>query len=137
MSAPFQFDLVSPEAILVSKPVVSVVIPGTMGDFGVLADHAPLLSSVRPGVVRVSYEDGSNDNIYVAGGFADVKDNLCTILAEQAVDVSDLNKEELANLIQDLEAQCKNCEGLEEEHYIRKQLEQAVAKLDACHVYHV
>ena len=137
MSAAFQFDLVSPEAILVSKPAVSVVIPGTMGDFGVLADHAPLLSSLRPGVVRVEYEDGQKENIFVADGFADVKDNLCTILAEQAENVSELDKEALTQLIQDLEHQCDNCDGLEEEHYIRKQIEHAVAKLDALDVYEV
>jgi len=135
MSEAFKFELVSPEAILVSKPVTEVVIPGTVGDFGVLKDHAPILSSIRSGVVRVSYDDGTKDNIFVKGGFADVKDNLCTILAEDAENVDDLNVIELEAFIAELEKKRHSNELDDEEHYIVEQLENTIVKLDACKVY--
>ena len=77
----FQFELVSPEKVLVSEQVALVEIPGETGNFGVLADHAPLLSSIRPGIVTVTGADGVVKKIFVAGGLAaghishTVKDN--------------------------------------------------------------
>lgn len=136
MAKTFQFDLVSPEAILISKPVMDVVIPGREGDFGVLADHARLLSSVRPGVIRVTYEDQETAHIYVGGGFADVGDNMCTVLAEDTRDVQDLDRAEIETQVADLKKQCTDCETPEQEHLIRQQLEQAIAQLDACDCYH-
>lgn len=135
MSAAFQFDLVSPEAVLMSQSVTEVVIPGSQGDFGVLADHAPLLSSIRPGVVRVTQKNGENHLIFIAGGFADVNDNLCTVLAEEAVNLDEIKPAELKTMIEELETEYKNNIGMEEEHYIRRQIEVLVAKLDAVEAY--
>jgi|AntRauTorckE6833_2_1112554.scaffolds.fasta_scaffold54113_2 F-type H+-transporting ATPase subunit epsilon len=135
MSAAFQFDLVSPESILMSHPVTQVVIPGSKGDFGVLADHAPLLSSIRSGVIRVTYENGEKHMVFVSGGFADVNGSLCTVLAEEAVNLDDLDAEELKAVIGELEANHKENIGMEEEHYIRRQLEIMLAKLDAVKTY--
>lgn len=102
----FQFELVSPERILVSEKAAMVVIPGEEGDFGVLPFHAPVLSSIRPGVVSVTGIDGTQKRIFVAGGFADVNDNHCALLAEEAVNVQDLDRakleEKLSNLHDDL-----------------------------------
>jgi len=101
----FQFELVSPEKILVSEQAKMVVIPGEEGDFGALAGHAPLLSSIRPGVVTVWSADGATKKIFVAGGFADVTPELCSVLAEEATPVQDLVKptdEQLKNLEDDL-----------------------------------
>ena len=135
MSAAFQFDLVSPESILMSHPVTQVVIPGSKGDFGVLADHAPLLSSIRSGVIRVTYENGEKHMVFVSGGFADVNGSLCTVLAEEAVNLDDLDAEELKAVIGELEANHKENIGMEEEHYIRRKLEIMLAKLDAVKTY--
>ena len=137
MSASFQFDLVSPESVLMSQPVKQVVIPGAQGDFGVLADHAPLLSSIRPGVVRVTYENDETHMVFVGGGFADVKDNLCTILAEEAVTLDEIEPTALKEKISELEAEYEKNIGLEEEHYIRRQLEILLAKLDAVNIYKI
>ena len=104
----FQFDLVSPEKLLSSEQAQMVVIPGEAGDFGVLAGHSPLLSSIRPGVVTVYLPGGVQQKIFVAGGFADVNGANCAVLAEEAVNVNDINRAEaeqqLKNLEEDLSA---------------------------------
>lgn len=99
----FQFELVSPEQVLASEEATMVVIPGEAGDFGVLADHAPLLSSIRPGVVTVTLPDGSIKKIFVAGGFADVSGKICSVLAEEAVNVNELDKAKLDEMLKNLQ----------------------------------
>ena len=132
----FRFDLVSPEAIVMSADVKQVVIPGSLGEFGVLAHHAPLLSSLQPGVVRATDADGSEVMYFVTGGVADVNDNLCTILAEEAANLDDLDDvEELKSAVDELRQQQNDHIGMDEEHYISRQLEIALAKLDAVHAY--
>ena len=75
----FHFELVSPEKLLLSKAVEMVVVPGMEGDFGVLPRHAPLLSTIRPGIIRV-YEGGQVvEQIFVAGGFVEVTGQRCTV----------------------------------------------------------
>ncbi len=98
----FKFELVSPESVLASKDVEMVVVPGIDGSFGVLAEHSPLLSSLKPGVVEVHNDNNDVDKIFVAGGFAEVNPSLCTILAEEAVNVEDLDRSELESKISDL-----------------------------------
>ena len=70
--ATFQFDLVSPERLLFSGEVDQVDIPGTEGDFGVLAGHAPVIASIRPGIMTV-FSGGNRERIVVLGGIADRK----------------------------------------------------------------
>jgi F-type H+-transporting ATPase subunit epsilon len=92
MADKVQFELVSPERLLVSREVEMVVVPGSEGDFGVLPDHAPLISTVRPGVIEV-YEGGAiSDRIFVAGGFAEVTGERCTVLADEATLVADIDR---------------------------------------------
>jgi F-type H+-transporting ATPase subunit epsilon len=92
MADQIQFELVSPERLLVSEPVEMVVVPGSEGDFGVLPGHAPLVSTVRPGVIAV-FEGGKVvQRIFVAGGFAEVTAERCTVLAEQAMPVADIDR---------------------------------------------
>ena len=101
-----QFELVSPEKLLLSEDVEMVVVPGAEGDFGVLPRHSPMISGVRPGIIQV-YEGGQvTDRIFVAGGFAEVTPSRCTVLAEQATPVGDIDRakveQELKNLRDDL-----------------------------------
>ncbi len=92
MAETTQFELVSPERLFFSQPVEMVVVPGSEGDFAALPRHTPKLSTVRPGVI-VAYENGQiHERIFVAGGFAEVTETSCTVLAEEAVIVSDLNE---------------------------------------------
>lgn len=89
MPGKFHFELVSPEQKIMSEEVTMVTIPGEEGDFGVLEGHSPLLSSIRPGVISVNVEANDNPKRYfVAGGFADVTQTQCTVLAEDATDLS-------------------------------------------------
>lgn len=93
MAETTQFDLVSPARLLLSEPVEMVVVPGTEGDFGAMPRHAPMIAMVRPGVIEV-YEGGKvKQRIFVAGGFAEVTEDRCTVLAEEAMPVEDLTDE--------------------------------------------
>jgi F-type H+-transporting ATPase subunit epsilon len=87
-----QFELVAPERLLMSQAVDMVVVPGSEGDFGVLPGHAPLISTVRPGVIEVYEGNAVADRIFVAGGFAEVTPERCTVLAEQADRLEDLDR---------------------------------------------
>ena len=101
MAEPFSFELVSPEALVLSGDATEVVVPGTEGYFTVLANHAPLMSTVKPGVVDVKMADGETSQIFVRGGFADVSPSGFTLLAEQAMSLADFNMDDLESQIQD------------------------------------
>ena len=88
------FELVTPTRLLLTQDADMVVVPGGDGDFGVLPGHAPLLSTVRPGVVDVYEGDAVGGRYFVAGGFAEVTGARCTVLAEEAVPVDELTREE-------------------------------------------
>src|SRR5687768_8633245 len=92
MAEKVQFELVAPERLLMSQAVDMVVVPGSEGDFGVLPGHAPLISTVRPGVIEVYEGNTVTDRIFVAGGFAEVTPERCTVLAEQADRIQDLDR---------------------------------------------
>ena len=81
----FEFELVSPERLLLSEPVDMAVIPGSEGDFGVLAGHAPFMTTLKEGLVKV-YNDGVTTAYDVKGGFADVTPEGLSILAEYAAE---------------------------------------------------
>jgi F-type H+-transporting ATPase subunit epsilon len=86
-----QFELVSPERLVLSRSVEMVVVPGTEGYFGVLPRHAPMISTLDSGVIDI-HEGGSViDRIFVAGGFAEVTEERCTVLAEDAVPLADID----------------------------------------------
>jgi len=92
MADKVKFELVSPEKILLSEAVEMVVIPGSEGNFGVLPGHAPLISSVRPGTIEVYEGTHVAERIFIAGGFAEVTPERCTVLADDAVTVSSLDR---------------------------------------------
>ncbi|HEV2677844.1 MAG TPA: ATP synthase F1 subunit epsilon [Aliidongia sp.] len=92
MAEKVKFELVSPEKILLSEAVEMVVIPGAEGNFGVLPGHAPLISSVRPGTIEVYEGSTIAERIFIAGGFAEVTPERCTVLADEAVTVSSLDR---------------------------------------------
>ena len=98
-----KFELVSPERLLMSDEVRQVTIPGIEGDFTVLAGHAPVLSTIRPGVVNVVDGGGADNRIFVRGGFAEVSPTGLTVLAEEAIPLADLDAEALAQQIRNAE----------------------------------
>src|SRR3546814_18203914 len=87
------FELVSPERLLLSEEVDMVVVPGEEGDFGVLVRHAPLISTLRPGVIKVHNGGSVTEQIFVAGGFAEVTPSRCTVLAEERSEERRVGKE--------------------------------------------
>jgi F-type H+-transporting ATPase subunit epsilon len=84
MAATFTFELVTPERVLMSAPVEQVLVPGADGDFTVFAGHAPVVSTLRPGVIEAKAADGKLTRIYVRGGFCEVAPDSLTVLAEKA-----------------------------------------------------
>jgi F-type H+-transporting ATPase subunit epsilon len=102
MAESFQFELVSPERLLLSGAVDQVVVPGSEGYFTVLKGHAPLMSTLRPGVVEVSRGEGDL-RIFVRGGFADVTSDGLTILAEQAIPLEEVDAAMLAQAVKNAE----------------------------------
>ena len=101
MADSFKFELVSPERLLVSEDATEVVVPGTEGEMTVMAAHAPVMTSVRPGVVSVKTAAGAQDRYVVFGGFADILPEALTLLAESAVPVADIDRDDLAQRIRD------------------------------------
>ncbi|MCH9012901.1 MAG: F0F1 ATP synthase subunit epsilon [Proteobacteria bacterium] len=87
-----EFELVTPERLVISRGVDMVVVPGTEGDFGVLPGHTPMVSTVRPGVVNVYQGNEIVERMFVAGGFAEVTAARCTVLADRAVAVDELDR---------------------------------------------
>jgi F-type H+-transporting ATPase subunit epsilon len=100
--ATFQFDLVSPEKLLFSGAVDQVDVPGTEGDFGVLAGHAPLMTTLRPGIL-VLHREGGALKVVVNGGFVEVNPEGLTVLADLAVPMEDFDKAVLAGEIKNTE----------------------------------
>jgi F-type H+-transporting ATPase subunit epsilon len=103
MAEPLKFDLVSPERLLLSEEVESVVVPGAEGYFTVFARHAPLMSTLKPGQLEVKGLSGAVQKFFLRGGFADVNPNGLTILADQAIPLEELDAAMLAQEIQNAE----------------------------------
>ena len=99
-----EFELVSPERLLKSEPVEMVVVPGAEGDFGVLPGHSLLIAAVRPGVIDIHEGGQVKESIFVTGGFAEVSPERCTVLAEEAVPVADIDKDEAEKRLEDAKA---------------------------------
>ena len=97
-----EFELVSPERLLTSEAADMVVVPGAEGDFGVLPRHSLLISTVRPGVIQVWNGNAVTDRIFVAGGFCEVTGERCTVLAEEAIRVDDIDRAKVEAEIKDL-----------------------------------
>ncbi len=92
MTEKVPFELVTPERVVFAEEADMIVVPGGDGDFGVLPGHAPLLSTVRPGTVEVYEGDRVTLRIFVSGGFAEVADGRCAVLADEAVPASEIDR---------------------------------------------
>jgi F-type H+-transporting ATPase subunit epsilon len=103
MAEKIHFDLVSPERMLLSEDVDMVTLPGTEGYFGVLAGHAPVISSLRPGVIEVTGGSTPNLRLFVRGGFAEVDAKKVIVLAEEAIPLADFDITALDRRIADTE----------------------------------
>ena len=121
----FMFELVSPERLLVSEQVESVVIPGTEGEMTVMANHAPVMTTIKPGVVTVRTAAGEQERYVVFGGFADILPDSCTLLADGAIPAAELTVDTLQSRIETTQAEIGKATG--DEHKTR--LEQFLTDL--------
>lgn len=114
MAEVFSLQIISPAAVVVDTEVAMVEVPGTEGDFGVLAHHAPFFSMIRPGVIRVTLADGQQRRFFAAAGYADVSPTGTTILSDHIQDLGEISttaaaeavaaaKEAIANATNDIE----------------------------------
>jgi F-type H+-transporting ATPase subunit epsilon len=124
--ATFQFDLVSPEKLLFSREVNQVDVPGSEGDFGVLAGHASMVTTLRPGIL-VIHRDAGALRIVVEGGFAEVGPAGLTVLADMAVPVDEFDVAQLAAVIKNTEEDVAD----EKEDWTRDRLAHKLDRLRA------
>jgi F-type H+-transporting ATPase subunit epsilon len=134
-----QFELVTPERLVLSEMVEMVVVPGTEGNFGVLPGHAPLISSIRPGMIEIYEGQTVTRQIFVIGGIAEVTPELCTVLADEAVSPDALDRgtiEEDLRIVEgnlpSLREQVERAVGTDREHLLielhRLERDQAVLR---------
>lgn len=110
MSDKLSFALVSPERELFHGAVDQVVVPGSEGEFGVLPAHAPVMSVIKPGALRI-FNDGGERRIFINGGFADVTPDGLTVLAEEAVDLADVDPAQLEQDLKDAGEDVRDAAG--------------------------
>ncbi|QPC43640.1 F0F1 ATP synthase subunit epsilon [Kaustia mangrovi] len=103
MAEELNFELVSPERLLMSDAVEQVTVPGSDGDFTVFARHAPVISTIRPGVLTVRRPGSDEERIYLRGGFAEVNPKGLIVLAEEAIPLGELDSEALAQQVKNAE----------------------------------
>ena len=137
---PVQFELVTPEQLLVSRDVDMVVVPGTEGNFGVLPGHSPLISTIRPGTIDIYEGNTIAERIFIAGGLAEVTPERCTVLADEAMPPESLDRAELEAELQALDGnmpmlrdQIGRTSGTDREHLLAelRQLERQFAVASA------
>lgn len=128
----FNFELVSPDRIMALEPAWQVIIPGDDGYFGVRAGHMSLIAGVKPGIVEVYKTEGAMpEKIFVAGGFADITATNCVILAEQAVNVNDLDAAALQSELKDLKEDLAMANDAVSKILVDKKIAIAASKLEA------
>ena len=110
MADKVQFELVSPEKLLLSVAVEMVVVPGAEGHFGVLPGHALFISSVQPGVIDVYVGGQVTERLFVSGGFAEVTPERCTVLADEAMPLSALDRGAAESELKSAEAEIASIE---------------------------
>ena len=126
-------EIVSPEKLLLSRPVDMVVIPASEGDMGVLEGHAPMMVMLRGGVVSLYEGDRITDSLFVAGGFAEVTPERCTVLAGEAMPVNEIERSEAEKRLRDAEEAMGQVDGNDpvEEELALERVHSARAMLEA------
>ena len=128
MADTVHFELVSPERLLMDAEVASVVVPGSEGDFTVLPGHAPVMSTIRPGVVEVDGGNGGDvERLFVRGGFAEVTPSGLVILAEEAVSLADISRADLERRLQNAREDLEDAKSDDERHMASE----AISRLEA------
>lgn len=128
MADKLHFDLVSPERRVFAGEVDMVVVPGSEGDFGVLANHAPFMSTIRTGAISV-HSGNDVTRTFIRGGFAEVTAAGLTILAEEAIDLADVNAEDVSKSLAEAREDLGQARNDEERHEAEARIEKFQALL--------
>jgi F-type H+-transporting ATPase subunit epsilon len=121
MAGRVQFELVTPERLMLSETVEMVVVPGTEGNFGVLPGHAPLISTIRPGMIEIYEGQTVRRRIFVVSGLAEVTPERCTVLADEAISPDTLDRGSIETELRILEGNLPS---------LREQVARAAADTD-------
>ena len=132
MADTFQFELVAPEKLIYSDDIEFVVVPGAEGDFGVLPGHALLLSTVRPGIIEIYENDKPKERFFVAGGFAEVTPERCTVLSTESVNLADMDDSTARQRLDTAERNLNDAASDGEREKCEKALEVSRALVVAC-----
>ena len=130
---PVNLEIVSPERLLLSRPVDMVVIPGSEGDMGVLEGHTPMIVMLRGGIIALYEGEQVTDQMYVAGGFAEVTPERCTVLANEVLAPTELSREEGERRVAEAEAHYATIEAsdVEGEELALERIQSARALVEA------
>lgn len=136
MAQSFAFELVSPERLFLSEQASQVVVPGTEGYFTVMANHAPVMTTIKPGVVSAILESGDEKRMLIRGGFADVSPSGLTLLAEYVVDLATFDMAELDQQIENTRQDVTDAQSDDKRQAAQttlNQLEEAKAAINQAH----
>ena len=127
----FKLEFVTPEKSLLSSEVEQVIIPGSEGEFTILADHSPMISSLKPGLIRI-YEDSSSEAItyFVTDGFIDMASNNLTILAQSVIENSEITSEKLNEIIESFQKEVDSTENLDRKNRFNLKIDNVRAVQD-------
>ena len=131
MAAKVAFELANPERLLVSESFDMVVIPGSDGDIGVLPGHAPLLATLRPGVIAIHDGGAVVERVFVDGGFVEVLPERCTVLAEQAAPLADIDPGRTERELRKAELDLRDAESDDDRQRATARLARLKAMLEA------
>ena len=123
MADGIKLEIVSPERLVISATASSVTVPGSEGYFTVMGEHAPLMTTLKPGFVSVTEAGGSTQLIYVRGGFADVSPEGLTILAEEAKPAADFSRAEIESEVVAAQRDFDAAQSLEEKDAVQTRLD--------------
>lgn len=126
-----EFELVSPEEILLTQPVDMVVVPGGEGYYGVLVGHIPMITNLKPGTIAIYEDERVVDRWFVTGGFAEVTQERCTVLVDSVLSVKSLDRAEVEQEIKNLDEDYQDADSEEERDQIMLKQRLAAAKLEA------
>lgn len=131
MAETFQFELVAPEEIILSEAAEMVVVPGGDGDYGVLPRHAPMITTVRTGVLAVYEARKVRERIFVAGGFAEVTPQRLTVLVEEALRLEGVKRADVEQVLKDAQDDLLDARDDSEKAQIQRRIDIEQAKLQA------
>ncbi|MFW8635188.1 F0F1 ATP synthase subunit epsilon [Cribrihabitans pelagius] len=130
MAQTMQFDLVSPERSLASQQVTAVLIPGSEGDMTAMPMHAPTITTLRPGVLKVESPEGTAEYL-VTGGFAEIAGDSLSVLAERAIPMSEMTRDQMDALIEEAREMYKTAKEEDQPHGLVEDAAKLLADMEA------